>query len=148
MDFSHYNFTHYKGLKIMLRYRFDDSSVYFIFEESFNPKKDKNVRPFIVGVINTYPKHKIINFQIEDNFWEDGRLPNYQGRGYGTIILHYIEDCLIPTFGNNEDWTIKISGSEDEYNSFKNHYLQKKKEYNPLSLKSNNYKKVLTQNKK
>ena len=126
MDFTHCNFTHYKGLKITVRYKLTDSSVYYIFEESFKPKNNKDIRPFIVGVINVYPKHKIINFLIEDNYWEDGKLPNYQGKGYGTIISNYIESCLIPSLGKREEWTVKISGSEDAYKSFKNHICQKK----------------------
>lgn len=118
------------NLKLMLHRKNEDCSIYYVFEESFQYKNNQSLRPFIAGVIYIWYKLKKVNFTVEENYWDRGALPNYQGKGYGTSIVHYIENSLLPSLEETDKWIITIGNCEDTYERFKAHVIQKEKNNN------------------
>ena len=118
------------NLKLMLRRKNENCSLYYVFEEDFEYKKNQSLRPFIAGAIYIWYKLKKVNFTVEENYWDRGALPNYQRKGYGTSILHYIENSLLPSLEETDKWIITIGNCEDTYERFKAHVIQKEKNNN------------------
>lgn len=114
-----------KNLKLMLRLKDDEKSVYYVFEKEFQRKKGESLRPYIVGDIFVWHNLKTISFSVNDNCWDHGEYPNYQLKGYGTSLLHYVENSLLPSLEDKDKWIIKIAHDEDNFKRFKAHVMQK-----------------------
>jgi len=111
-------------LKLLLKENNDDRTVYFVFEENFEFNTNESPAPYIVGAIYIRHKQKVVNFSVESN-WTNKTAPNYQGKGYGTSILNYIEKSLVPSFKEKEQWNITIGSCRETYERFKAHLIKK-----------------------
>ena len=116
-----------KNLKLILKENNDDRTIYFVFEKNFEFNANESPSPYIVGAIYIKHKQKVVNFYVESN-WTNESAPNYQGKGYGTSILNYIEKSLLPSFNEKEQWEITIASCRDTYERFKAHITEKEAE--------------------
>ena len=91
---------------------------WFLFEEAFRADTLEGVGSNIVGSICIYWQERIIDFHVNNHILL-GEKKNYQGKGYGTMIMHYIENEMLPDLPPGFKITNKNCRGEDKFSTFK-----------------------------
>lgn len=91
---------------------------WFLFGEAFRADTLEGVGSNIVGSICIYWQERIIDFHVNNHILL-GEKKNYQGKGYGTMIMHYIENEMLPDLPPGFKITNKNCRGEDKFSTFK-----------------------------
>ena len=100
---------------------------FFLFEKDFEADSLQDKGHFVVGSIKIDTNEKRVCFSIR-NHSLFGLPTNYQGKGYGTLVYHYVNNVILPALTDATSYTICIGESEEIYQEFKQHIEQKQGE--------------------